>query len=128
MIKINFESDVPIYVQLKDEIVKEIAKGNLKDGDSLPPIRQLSVDLEVNLHTVNKAYNILKEEGYLKIDRRKGAVISLSRNDIEQFDKKFNEELEILIAKAICKGYTKEELIKKINNSFNYFKKYNEID
>ena len=118
MIKIDFESDVPIYVQLKDEIIKEIAKGILKEGDSLPAIRQLSSDLEVNLHTVNKTYNILKEEGYLRIDRRRGAIVSISKSDIDKFDEKLNKELKLLIAKAICKGYTKNDLIEKISNSF----------
>lgn len=121
MIKINFEGETPIYEQLKNEIIKEIARGCLKDGDSLPSIRQLSSDLEVNLHTVNKTYNILKDQGYLIIDRRKGAMVSLNNNSKEKFESEEKEALEVLIAKSLCKGYKKEEFLKRIEEAYKNF-------
>lgn len=76
LIEINFESDIPIYTQLRNEILRGIASGKLAEGEILPSVRQLASDIGINMHTVNKAYNILKQEGFLTIDRRKGAVIN----------------------------------------------------
>ncbi len=76
ILQIDFESQIPIYEQLKRQIIQGIAKGYLKPNDPLPSVRQMAEDIGINLHTVNKAYNILKSEGYVTIDRRVGAVIS----------------------------------------------------
>ncbi len=73
---IDFESQVPIYEQLKRQIIEGIAKGDLVPGDPLPSVRQLAEDIGINLHTVNKTYNILKSEGYVVIDRRVGTIIN----------------------------------------------------
>lgn len=75
ILQIDFESQIPIYEQLKRQIIEGIAKGYLNPGSPLPSVRQLAEDIGINLHTVNKAYNILKSEGYVTIDRRVGAVI-----------------------------------------------------
>lgn len=123
LIKIDFESETPIYEQLKRQIVKGIAKGELKKGESLPSVRQMGQDIGINLHTVNKTYNILKQEGYLNIDRRIGAVVSgkLPESD-EEFDEKLKEELEYVIADCSCRGMEQSEfldLCKKIYNDYN---------
>ena len=77
ILEIDFNSDEAIYVQLRNQIIMGIACEEFADGESLPSVRQLAQVLGVNMHTVNKAYAILREEGYLKLDRRKGAVISV---------------------------------------------------
>ncbi len=59
-------SSTPIYVQLRNQIVKGIGKGELKTGEKLPTIRQLASDAGVNTMTVNKAYQILKNEGFIR--------------------------------------------------------------
>ena len=75
LLRIDFESETPIYEQLRRQIIIGLASGELKKGEKLPSVRQLAGDIGINLHTVNKTYNILKNEGYLTIDRRKGAMI-----------------------------------------------------
>lgn len=122
MIKIIFDSEVPIYIQLKNELIKAIARGELENGESLPSIRDLSVDLGVNLHTINKAYNLLKDEGYLVIDRRKGALVSVNKDKKEEFINSIDEETEVFISRCICKGITKEELIEIVNKKYDYIK------
>lgn len=109
MIKIDLNSETPIYIQLKNEIIKEIAEGEIIEGDSLPTIRELASDLGVNLHTVNKAYNILKDDGYVTISRRNGVTINISKRDKSL--KKIQEEMDFLIKEAICKNISKSELI-----------------
>lgn len=76
IIELDMNSSTPIYVQLRNQIVMGIGRGELKLGESLPTVRQLAQDIGVNTMTVNKAYQILKTEGYIKIDRRHGAIVS----------------------------------------------------
>ena len=80
ILRIDFDSEVPIYIQIKNQVIEGIAKGEIEKDEELPSVRSLAEDIGVNMHTVNKAYNILKEEGYIRIDRRKGAIVSLNLN------------------------------------------------
>ncbi len=109
-IKIDFESEMPIYEQLRRQIIMGIAKGALEKGEQLPSVRQLAEDIGINLHTVNKTYNVLKEEGYLVIDRRKGAMV---RDIMPKANKEYSEhlqaEMEYIIANSYCRGLTKED-------------------
>lgn len=80
VIELDFASDTPIYVQLRNQIVKGIGKGELKAGEKLPTVRQLASDAGVNTMTVNKTYQILKAEGFIKTDRRLGAFVAENIN------------------------------------------------
>lgn len=124
MININTTSDVPIYTQIRNEIIREIANGNLKNGDELPSVRQFANDLGINPMTISKAYNILKDEKIIVIDRRVGAKICVdecySRNS-------FEDELKLLLMEAKIRGKSQkdiknivEEIIKWCGNLF-YF-------
>lgn len=70
IIKINTLSQIPLYLQLRNQIVKGIGKGELTEGESLPTVRQMAADLGINTMTVSKAYQLLKNEGFLYTDRR----------------------------------------------------------
>ena len=74
-IELDFNSNEAIYMQLRNQIILGIAQDKIKNGESLPSVRQLAEDIGVNMHTVNKAYALLRNDGYLKLDRRKGAVV-----------------------------------------------------
>ena len=65
IIKLNMTSEIPIYVQLRNEIVLGIGRGELKAGEQLPTVRQMAADIGVNTMTVNKSYQILKAEGFI---------------------------------------------------------------
>ena len=98
ILRIDFDSETPIYVQIKNQVIEGIAKSELEIGEELPSVRALAEDIGVNMHTVNKAYNMLKDEGYIKIDRRKGAVVSLNLNQsIEKFREDLDENLYFYI-------------------------------
>lgn len=75
IIKINTKSETPIYLQLRNEVVKGIGKGEFEIGESLPTVRQMAMELGVNTMTVSKAYQLLKTEGFIETDRRKGTVV-----------------------------------------------------
>jgi len=123
-IKIEFDSDTPIYEQLRKQIIIGIANGELEPGEKLPSVRQLSGDIGINMHTVNKTYNILKDEGYLTIDRRKGAVI---RKNFpipkENHLKILKNELKFIIADSKNRGITKKDFCKICSDLYNDFKK-----
>ena len=80
IIEIDFNSDEAIYIQLRNQIIMGIATSEIQEGESLPSVRQLAETVGINMHTVNKAYTVLKQEGYIQLDRRKGAVIALDVN------------------------------------------------
>ena len=79
-VNIDFNSDEAIYIQLCNQIILGIATAELQDGDSLPSVRELADNIGINMHTVNKAYGILRQEGYLKWDSRREGARGLSRD------------------------------------------------
>lgn len=78
-IEVETTSTIPIYTQLINQIKKAIVKRELTEGDYLPSVRILASDLSVNMHTVNKAYNLLTDEGIL-LKSNKGYTISPIEN------------------------------------------------
>ena len=109
LITIDFESNTPIYTQLHDHIVMGVAKGLLAPGEALPSVRQMASDIGINLHTVNKAYTILLEEGYIVMDRRSGAAIATSITNREGFEARLRLALLPLAAEAACHGLNEGE-------------------
>ena len=123
IIELNYTSDTPIYLQLRNEIVKGIASGQFKYGEALPTVRTLAKELQVNNMTVNKAYSLLKQEGYVCIDRRHGAKVQPTIDNSYEHQEKLVNELELLASEAIVKGMDKEAFIdtcKKLLQSINY--------
>lgn len=107
--EIDFSSDEALYVQLCNQIIMGIATSRLQEGDALPSVRQLAEDIGINMHTVNKAYSILRQEGYIRLDRRTGAVIALDVDKMKALDE-MKRELLITLAKGSCKNITREEV------------------
>lgn len=122
ILNLDFNSDKPIYIQIREEVIKSIANGELEIYESLPSVRSLADEIGINLHTVSKAYNLLKDEGYISIDRRKGAVINNLPidKDINNFTQ-IKDQIELLVAESYLKGIDKSEFIDLCEN---YFEKY----
>lgn len=122
VIELDMESEVPIYVQLRNQIVKGIGKGELKAEEKLPTVRQMAAEAGINTMTVNKAYQILKAEGYIKIDRRHGAVEADVVDMDLQFREKLEAELELLSAEASITGMDKKEFLKLCDGIYSKMK------
>lgn len=118
IIELDMNSSTPIYVQLRNQIVMGIGRGELKLGESLPTVRQLAQDIGVNTMTVNKAYQILKTEGYIKIDRRHGAIVSDNIDMDIVFREKLENELELLLAEAAINGMDKRDFLSMCNEIY----------
>ena len=111
-IRIDFNSDEAIYIQLRNQIILGIATSQIQEGDALPSVRQLAGMIGINMHTVNKAYSVLKQEGILSMDRRRGAVIQIDADRLYALEE-LREDLQVLLAKAFCKNIKKEQRKRK---------------
>lgn len=121
LIEIDFNSDEAIYIQLCNQIIMGIATERLKVGETLPSVRQLADTIGINMHTVNKAYSVLRQEGFLTIDRRRGAVISIDVDKIRALEE-MKENLLVVLAKGCCKNITKEEVHALIDEIYEEYK------
>ena len=117
LIEIDFDSDEAIYVQLCNQIVVGIATSEIREGETLPSVRQLANTIGINMHTVNKAYAILKQRGFIRLDRRKGAVIAVDMNRIKAREE-LRQQMRILLAQGRCKGLRVEEIHDLVDEIF----------
>ncbi|MGL5692971.1 MAG: GntR family transcriptional regulator [Peptostreptococcaceae bacterium] len=122
IINLNFESEVPIYLQLRNEIVIAIGKGELEQGEGIPTVRQMAEDLGVNPMTVNKAYGLLKREGFITIDRRHGAKVNLLSGGKLEFKEKLEDDLNLVISEASIKGIDRDEFLEMCDKIFSLMK------
>lgn len=116
IIRIDINADEPIYQQIRNQIVKAVASGELQAGDTLPSVRSLAVDLGVNMHTVNKAYAVLRDEGYVTMRGRSGARIANRPQEAHpeqaaQVRGKLAEALDRLIVEHKANGGSAEEFL-----------------
>ena len=109
IIEIDFNSDEALYLQLRNQIILGIATSRIREGDELPSVGQLAGDIGINMHTVNKAYAVLRQEGFVKVDRRKGAIISIDADRMETI-RELRKELQVILAKVSCKNISREEV------------------
>ena len=117
VIKIDFQSDEALYIQLRNQIILGIATSTLREGDVLPSVRQLAEDIGINMHTVNNAYSVLRQEGFVTIDRRRGAIVSLDVDKLQALDE-MQKNLRVLLAKGRCKNITRQEIHDMVDEIF----------
>ncbi len=118
LISVDFCSETPIYMQIYEQIVLAIADGDLAPGESLPSVRRLSEDIGVNIHTVNKAYAILRDEGYLKMFLRTGAAVATKMPDKENIYPAMTDRLKQLSAQASIHGITQDEFLRMAADAY----------
>ena len=120
-IEIDFNSDEALYIQLRNQIIYGIATQQYHEGDALPSVRQLADEIGINMHTVNKAYSVLREEGFLQLDRRRGAVIALDIDKIRAMED-MRRYLRVALAKAHCHNITKEDIYELVDEIYEDYK------
>lgn len=118
--EIDFDSEEALYVQLRNRIIIGIAMDQIREGETLPSVRQLADAIGINMHTVNKAYSVLRQEGFVKLDRRRGAVISLDINKLRALED-MRQELGVILARGICKNVSREEVHHLVDSIYNTF-------
>lgn len=119
-LKIDFESEEALYIQLCNQIIMGIATDLLHEGETLPSVRQLADEIGINMHTVNKAYAVLRQDGFLRLDRRRGAVVALDMDKLRAYAE-MKEELALLIARGICKNVSRDEVHALVDQIYDEF-------
>ena len=109
LLHLDFGSDVPIYMQIRNQVVLGIADGALAPGDKLPTIRLMADEAGINMMTVSRAYQLLKQEGYISTDRRSGAVICAVGE--HKLAKTSLDGLRVIASEAKASGMDKEEFL-----------------
>ena len=118
-ISIDFNSDEALYLQLRNQIVYAIVKAELREGENLPSVRDMAETVGINMHTVNKAYAMLRQEGYLQLDRRHGAIVAEIKARME-----LAQTMDLILAQAICKNVSREDVHKLVDEIYNQYEGY----
>ena len=119
LIKLDYAGDVPIYQQLRNQIVMGIANGDLQMGEKLPTIRALATELGINMMTVSKAYQMLRHEGYISSDRRNGAWVSHRAETDGKAAQKLEKALRLIVAEARLSGVEEEAIVNLCRKIYN---------
>ena len=117
MFHLDGASGVPVYLQIKEQVLHAIARGELSPGDQLPTVREVAVDLEINPNTVNRAYADLEREGVLTSRRGRGTFISDRRRhagDVAAQRTRIRDISRRALGEARSLGFKPEELIETI--------------
>ena len=120
IIEIDFNSDEALYMQLRNQIILGIATSQYQEGEALPSVRALADTIGINMHPVNKAYSVLKQEGFVKVDRRRGVIIAVDIDKLQAMEM-IQKELRVLLAQASCKNISREEIHDMIDTIYNEY-------
>ena len=118
VISIDETAEVPIYQQIRNQIVLGISDGRLKPGEQLPTVRALAGEIGINSMTGNKAYALLKQEGYIYTDRRNGAHVRNEFTETKELQEKSKIILQQVISEAKICGITQEEFLALCRNMY----------
>ena len=118
IIKIDEYSDLPIYMQISNQIVMGISSGELKGGEQLPTVRALALEIGINTMTVSKTYQLLKSEGYIMTDRKNGARVRPDISKSGEISEGNKSELKRIVSEARLSGVSKEQLKELIDEFY----------
>ena len=118
MFRLDSASPVPVYLQIKEQVLHAISRGQLRAGDQLPTVREVAVDLEINPNTVNRAYADLEREGVLTSRRGRGTFVSDRKPvaaDLSMQRARIRDISRRALGEALALGFTADELIDSIS-------------
>jgi GntR family transcriptional regulator len=113
LIRVDATSDISLFDQVAGSIRADMAAGRLSPGDRLPSARDVAASLGVNLHTVLRAYQVLRDEGLVDMRRGRGAVVTDSAASLEELMK----DILDLGKKALALGMTADALASVVRDS-----------
>lgn len=110
---VSNQSELPIYVQIKEQIKEQIMNGTIPEGETLPSIRQLAKNLGISVITTTRAYSELEQEGFIAARQGKGSVVLPRDNEMvrEQYLKRIEQAFETAIENARYAQIQNEELV-----------------
>lgn len=110
---VSNSSSVPIYEQIKNQIINQIMSDELIEGDSIPSIRSLASDIKISVMTIKKAYDELEKEGYIKSVQGKGTFVAPKNTELvkEQANKEIEKHISEIIDIADRFNINKKEIL-----------------
>lgn len=90
---IEFDNNMPIYIQIMNYIKKEIVIGNLKAGDKIPAVRELALELQINPNTVQRTFQELERDGIVETKRGLGRYVTSEESKIMEIKKEMAGDL-----------------------------------
>ena len=122
---LELSGETPLYQQIRDQILVAMAEGKLADGSPLPTTRQLALDFGINFHTVNKAYDLLRREGFVSLTRKQGSFVRKAPEADSFFIEDWQSRLRTLLAEAVARGLSADEIIVRCQASLDAFSSSN---
>lgn len=119
LLSLDFSSDIPIYQQIRNQIIIAISDGKLLPGDQLPTIRNLADQSGINMMTVSKAYQLLKQEGYITADRRNGAKVAPRNASSSEIPRILHNKLQLLISQFHLQGVKEDQFLSLCKELYN---------
>jgi GntR family transcriptional regulator len=118
---LELDSEIPLYQQIRDQIVLAISEGRLFDGSSLPTTRQLASDFGINFHTVNKAYDLLRQEGFVSLTRKQGSFVRRAQDLNPHRLADWQSRLRTLLAEAVARGLSPDKILESCQATLDTF-------
>jgi GntR family transcriptional regulator len=115
---VEFDNNLPIYIQIMHYIKKQIVTGRLKEGDKIPSVRELATELQINPNTVQRTFQELEREGIVETKRGMGRYVTKDRGKIMDIKREMSKELISSFLKGMYSlGFTKEEIVSVVSNA-----------
>lgn len=116
VIEVDPASPVPVYRQIADALRLHLVAGRLREGEQLPAVRALAVELGLNHNTVAEAYRILAEEGWLDLGRGRGATVvhRLDPGPSAEATGRFARRLREILAEALAAGVPAQQVERQL--------------
>ena len=118
IIRIDEYSDIPIYMQIRNQIVIGISSGELSPGEQLPTVRALALEMGINTMTVSKSYQLHKSEGYILTERKNGARVRENINQSGVLSDENKKELKRIVSEARLSGVSKEKILELVEEYY----------
>ncbi|WP_459610742.1 GntR family transcriptional regulator [Corynebacterium urogenitale] len=109
-IHLNPASTTPIFQQIHDRIIEGIARGEIRHGDKLDPVRRVAAEFGINPATVQKAYDLLRADGVVVTEKRTGSTVRISARPTDEQRAQLHEKLNRTASRAAIQGFTEEEI------------------
>lgn len=123
-IEIDPHSEIPLYQQLRDRVVEAIAESRLTPGEPLASVRQLAVSFGINVATVSKGYDLLRQEGLIRTNQKSGSVVARGPGTSpagDAFVDEWQSRLRTLLAEAVAQGVSDDRVALEVASTLAEF-------
>lgn len=118
MIVLDYQDRRPLYEQIAEKLQRMIEKGILSENEQVPSVRSLAMELSINPNTIQRAYAVLEQQGYIYPVKGRGNFVSPSANYMDERKTGFLEELDKLLIQGYELGVERMEIMAHIDRVY----------